>query len=319
MTQIFESVWYGFKALNLENEMMRVEMVPELGAKIVSVFDKRAGFEWLVPPVRQPQRCVYGTEFTSQDMSGWDEMFPTISACPYPGSGDKHGAAMPDHGEVWSMPWMVEQAGDGRVTLRVDGPVLPYRLRRTAQLGPGAVLELTYLLENFGEDRLPYLWAAHPQFVADPEMAIVFPEQICDVWNVLPENWGWGAPETSFSWPEALALNGRRVRLDQVGPPELRQARKFFALPGVKADWAALVRRNTKNWLRLEWEAALIPYLGLWVDEGAINTQPVAAPEPMTGFYDSLELACSKNKVAWLAPGAKQEWLLTLRLGTGKM
>ena len=82
---------------------LRAVIVPELGAKIVSLFDRRRQHEWLVPPMRTLKQTAYGDDFVSQDMSGWDEMMPTIVACDY------QGARLPDHGEVWSIPWQVER------------------------------------------------------------------------------------------------------------------------------------------------------------------------------------------------------------------
>ena len=72
--------------LGLDSEMHRVVMVPEMGAKIVSLVDKRGGFEWMVGPGTRPVKPVaYGAWWHEQDMAGWDEMFPTIIACPFPG------------------------------------------------------------------------------------------------------------------------------------------------------------------------------------------------------------------------------------------
>jgi hypothetical protein len=95
----------------------------------------------------------------------------------------------------------------------------------------------------------------------------------------------------------------------------LRKGRKFFVLPDVQVAWAGLVRRSLGNWLLMEWDPERVPYLGLWVDEGVLNHASVAAPEPTTGFYDSLAVAWDKKHVTVLEPGATQTWTLTLRLG----
>jgi len=94
MTEILKTTWHNFPAIALESESMRVVIVPDLGAKIVSLFDRTHQREWLTPPMRPVEQTVYGADFVSQDMSGWDEMLPTIVAC------DWEGAHIPDHGEV---------------------------------------------------------------------------------------------------------------------------------------------------------------------------------------------------------------------------
>jgi hypothetical protein len=162
---------------------------------------------------------------------------------------------------------------------------------------------------------MPYLWAAHPQLTCGPDGQVVFPAEVTEVINTIPESWGWGPPETRFGWPAAMAIDGSPVRADLVGPPALKRARKFFVLPEMRPSWAAVLRRDSGQWVRFEWDAARVPYLGLWVDEGALNHDSVAALEPMTAWYDDLALAYQKGEVVTLPAGETHTWTLTVRLG----
>lgn len=316
---IQQTSWYSLEAWVLENENLRTVIVPDLGAKLASLVDKRSGLEWLVGPADRPvKKITYGASFTEQDMSGWDEMFPTIVACNYPGPGERSGAPLPDHGEVWALPWTVSQASDGKLTLSVEGYALPYCLTRTAQYTAPDVLQLDYQLVNLGQEKMPYIWAAHPQFACGLEAEVVLPPHITEVCNTIPNSWGWGEPETRFGWPAAIGVDGESVRIDRVGPPSLHQARKFFLTPDMRAGWAGLIRRPSRDWLRLEWDPNLVPYLGLWVDEGVLNPESVAAPEPTTGYYDSLAVAWSKKQVTVIEPRAVITWRINVRVGTGE-
>ncbi len=319
MNHLQTTIWHGQKAWVLESAAVRAVMVPELGAKIVSLVDKHDGLEWIVGPMsgRFLQPVAYGASFTDQDMSGWDEMFPTIVACSYPGAGDRHGTPLPDHGEVWSLPWSAAPTREGELALAVTGRALPYRLTRVARFIASDALQFRYTLQNLGDAPMPYLWAAHPQFVAGADCQILVPSQVTQVINSLPASWGWGPPETRFDWPEATAIDGRRVRIDQVGPASLHQARKFFAMPAARPSWVALHRHTAGHWLRMEWGPHQVPYLGLWVDEGAVNQEAVVAPEPSTGWYDDLALAFAKGQVTTVAAQETQNWTLTVRLGSG--
>ena len=147
---------------------------------------------------------------------------------------------------------------------------------------------------------------------------MVLPARICEVCNTLPAEWGWGEPEKRYNWPSATGMDGNPVRIDRIGPPRLRKARKFFTLPGARPNWTALVRHTEQDWLRMEWDADQVPYFGLWIDEGALNHVSVAAPEPTTGFYDSLALAWEKKEVTVIEAGAVQTWTLKILLGTGE-
>ncbi len=318
---IRSSVWYELPALALESSAITVVMVPRMGAKIVSLVDRRDGFDWLVGPIagRAVKPVAYGAPFEEQEMAGWDEMFPTIVQCPYPGPGPLHGVPLPDHGEAWTLPWEVDKATDGGLALTLTGRALPYRLTRAISFAAHDVLRLHYTLENLGDMPMPYIWAAHPQFVAGLDCQIVLPPEVTEVVNTIPADWGWGPPETRFEWPEATTVDGLRVRLDRVGPASLGKARKFFALSGVRPSWAALLRRSTGHWLRLEWNPLEVPYLGLWVDEGAVNHEAVVAPEPTTGWYDDLALAFRKGQVTTVPAHGTQAWDLTVRMGSGDL
>lgn len=316
---IDQTSWHGQEAWVMESDIVRITVIPQLGAKLVSLFDKRSQLEWLVGPGERPlQQVPYGADFVEQDMSGWDEMFPTIVACGYPVQGENFEAPLPDHGEVWTLPWTIEPAQSNTLRLSVTGKVLPYKLTRTLKYNTPDSIQMYYEVENLGQEPIPFMWAAHPQFACGDEAQIVLPSHVKTVCNTLPAEWGWGEPETRFDWPEAVTDSGQRVRIDRVGPASLYQARKFFTLPDATVPWAGLIRYPAGDWLRLDWDPNQVPYLGLWVDEGRISHESVAALEPMTGFYDSLALAWEKKLVLVVEPGDKETWVLAVQIGTGE-
>ncbi|MFN8561590.1 MAG: hypothetical protein U0703_08230 [Anaerolineae bacterium] len=49
-TRIYPTRWFSMPALALETPALRAITVPALGAKIVSLFDRALGREWLLPP-----------------------------------------------------------------------------------------------------------------------------------------------------------------------------------------------------------------------------------------------------------------------------
>lgn len=317
-SSISQDSWYGQESWVLENDTIRTVVVPELGAKLVSLIDKRTRVEWLVDPGSRPLRKVpYGANFVDQDMSGWDEMFPTIVACQYPAPGEKSGTPLPDHGEVWPLPWKLEPSVGNNLRLTVEGKALRYRLTRQLAFSDQQTLQMQYDLQNLERDRMPYLWSAHPQFLCSDGAEIRLPAAVNEVCNTIPAEWGWGKPETRFGWPEAMSMAGQPVRIDRVGPASNCQARKFFVLPEMAVCWAGLIRYPAQDWLRIDWDPEMVPYLGVWIDEGRISHESVVALEPMTGFYDSLAVAWEKNLVAMIEPGEIKSWTISICLGTG--
>ena len=317
--KVYLTTWQGQEAWALESKVLKTIVLPQLGAKLVSLLDKRSGLEWLVDSGGRPLKPVsYGASFIDQDMSGWDEMFPTILACEYPVPGDCYGSLLPDHGEVWTLPWSLETTQAGVLSMSVQGKALPYRLTRRLSFFEPGKLQMDYILESLANEPLPYLWAAHPQFACGEQAEVILPTEVKQVCNTVSAEWGWGEPETRFDWPQAHSLSGQEVRIDHLGPSSLKQARKFFLLPETRIGWAGLRRKPSGNWLRLDWDSVEVPYLGIWLDEGAISHTTVAALEPMTGFYDSLDVAWKKQEISVLAPDETRTWSLVVSVGTGK-
>ncbi|MFN8528865.1 MAG: hypothetical protein U0670_09665 [Anaerolineae bacterium] len=152
--------WHGYPAWKFENQALSIVIVPALGAKIASLIDKSTGHEWMASPTRPIRPRQYGDDFAEHDLSGWDEMFPTIDGCPSP-----HDPALmlPDHGEVWALPWDISAQNEDSITLQVRGRALDYILTRKTTVKPTGV-RLEYTATNHSGRDLPYLWAAHPLF-----------------------------------------------------------------------------------------------------------------------------------------------------------
>lgn len=124
-TRVYESSYRGWKSAVIENGNVRAELVPELGGKLVSLRDCRSGKEWLLDAGdRELRRPDYGSPFTEWDMSGWDECFPTIDACRVA------GIDLPDHGELWPLPWSCRLETESIVTA-ANAVRMPLRLTRS--------------------------------------------------------------------------------------------------------------------------------------------------------------------------------------------
>jgi hypothetical protein len=314
--------YYGYRSLVLENEAVRVVVTPDVGAKIMSLYDRRVGRQWLVTPEQsgRPGPNVfrawpYGTEYNPNQSGGWDEMIPTILACSYPAEGPYKGEQLPDHGEAWTLPWqLIGAASEGDVVLELAGKALPYLLRRTLSLR-GDTLTLAYTLANESDGRLAYLWAAHPQFACDPGATIVLPTSVTEVVNALPAEWGpeFGGPGTINPWP-CIEVDGQPIRQDQVAGPGKHGGRKFYLRPDEPVSCGEL-RQPSGEWLRMSWDPAFAPYCGVWIDEGYLNSVSDMAFEPTTGYYDSLDTAWANGRCSMLAPSSSVSWELRVQVG----
>jgi hypothetical protein len=249
---------------------MRAIVDPARGAKIVSLRDD-SGREWLAQA--EPGAAI-GARFVDAEMAGWDECAPSISACVV------DGRQIPDHGDLWDSVFELEGpvargAGDGYTFSR-----------RIEQIDGG--LRLSYRAEAQGGD-VPFLWAAHPQFVAPAGSRVEV--KATTVIDVLSRD----LPLVQFDGS-----------IDSV---EAGGCRKVYLQPDESVFEAALIHPDGAT-LTMRWSLQA-PYLGIWFDKRH-SREPVIALEPSTGFFDSVAAAAANKRVPTLTRGNPLEWWVEL-------
>ena len=148
----------GFETVLVDTGGLSLCLVPELGGKITSLRDLHSGREWLWRNLRMPYQVAEpNTSYVAvADTGGWDECFPTVAPCDYP-TAPWAGAALPDHGELWSQrPALDMNVGADTVSLntRWQGAALPYRFERQVRATAGsASLRVDYTIANMAMRR----------------------------------------------------------------------------------------------------------------------------------------------------------------------
>jgi galactose mutarotase-like enzyme len=302
----------GFERIVIENERVSVTMVPALGAKIASLFDRLVEREWMAPPARPYRYAEPGDSFADHDSSGWDECFPNIAPGVYPASGGEMAPPLLDHGELWSQSWMVE-LGDDAVSAAVSGFHFPYLFERRLRLEGDRVF-LDYQVRNTGNRSFRCLWAAHPLFAPEPGMRIMVP-----VTTVYSNE----APRTreQYEWPVATMADGARDDLSVFGGRSQFELKLFTGKGAVRR--AALADASAAAaWIGMDFDPKLCPHLGLWLNEG--GWPPGGAPlrhvalEPTSSRADQLDLAMKIGDTWLLEPGKPRRWSVGLVLGRGR-
>ena len=164
-----------------------------------------------------------------------------------------------------------------------------YELHRAISPVNGG-LRIDYRVTSHRDAPMPFLWAAHPQFVAPAGSHLVV--DCATVVDALD------APDERRAWTPELA------GIDTV---PAGGCRKIYADPDEPVGSVSLVVPDAGE-LTLRWDPTLTPYVGLWFDQGAYARKPVIAIEPSTGFYDSLAGAIGNDRVLWVEPGLPVSW-----------
>lgn len=294
-----QASWHGEPALALVGEAGRLIVVPAWGGKIVSLSSTRTGREWLWQnPHLAPRAPVYDGDFVGCfDQGGWDECFPAIRGGFHP-AWPWEGTRIPDHGELWGLPWQVEVADEARIRLGVAGVRFPIAFTRELAL-TSTGFRLEYRAWNPTAFPFPFIWSAHPLLAIEPGMELSGIDQTMRVYGGGP----FGAP---FEVPRALP------------GPDARVAIKCFGRSPAagRVEVSAGAER-----LRMTFSPREITHLGLWLNLGGWSGVPGAPPyynlglEPSIGAGDDLDLAVTHlGEYGTIPPRSAIEWSLDLAL-----
>lgn len=303
-----ERVW-------LEAGEFAVEILPAVGGKIATV--EAFGCELLQTPLKAGYARSRTMPFDAGDASGWDECLPSVAACELATSEGMAG--IPDHGDLWRVPWTVSAATASACTVAGKCFSLPLELERTANLTEienGARLHLQYTLRNFGKHAAPWSWAAHPLFAVEPGDRILLPHSIRSLLVEWSGNGRLGKPGADVQWPFADRAESGHIDLGVVQAAESKIADKLFAGPlAENENWCALERDSLGLRIQVSFDPAATPFLGLWLCYGGWPSrkgpkQMCVALEPSTAPVDSLADAGSWSRQ--LMPGEASSWWMAV-------
>jgi galactose mutarotase-like enzyme len=289
--------------IHLEHGMLALTVIPARGGRITSLRHLPTGKEllWRHAPLADWPR--YDALEADSDIQGWDECFPAIGPGPHPPGpwGNVHN---PAQGEVYALPWMVDDAGIDSVTLSVHGLRFPYHLTRRLWFDGPDTLRLTYRAVNEGAYPMPFIWSAHPLLTAPIGARIELPDSIQEVILDSSERNRLGAPYDVVGWPIARTAPGAPSDLCVV-QPGYETADKLY-VPEVGVGRCALVRNDGLT-LTFAWDANQIPCLGVWIDTRGAGEARVAL-EPCLGYPDLMTAAGAWGRHAVLPAYGELCW-----------
>jgi len=326
-----------------------ITILPFFGGKISSI---RIGQnELLQRPLAPIAPRTRTMTFDEGDASGWDECLPSVAACSVRTAVGT--AEVPDHGDLWRVEWEKQGTrgqgdkgtekqgtrgrgdegaekrgtrgrGDegtavGGNSLELTGRCfsLPLELERKMAVNEterGWRLDLGYRVRNVGAYPVPWSWAAHPLFACEEGDRIVLPESIRSLKVEGSGRDRLGGSGDSVAWPIAALATGGTADLSVVERSDSEVGDKLFAGPlSATENWCALERRSAGVRIRVGFDTATTPYLGLWICYGGWPEkrgpkQFCVAMEPATAPVDSLAVSGPWSRE--LRPGESFLWTM---------
>lgn len=316
-TQTTNFEWNGHPAVQLENGLLRAVLLPEAGGKMVSLSRMDTGLEHLLPsqlPAGGYVQPSYGAPFEHDDTSGFDECFPTVAACDWTDRAWGTTTRLPDHGELWSVPWDCH-VDRGTLTLCAAGRAFPYTFRKRLSL-VGNRLRIDYELSNQGPAPIPYLWSAHPLLQVEEGDRLLLPSGVRKVTVAWSRAERLGPPGTTLGWPGTATSLGLQ-NLCTVLDGSTGWADKLFS-ERLDEGWCGRLNCRTGEALLFHWDVSFAPYVGLWLCYGGWPAgrpgHHTVALEPCTGWPDSLAEAATRGCARHLGGSAAVHWHLELEL-----
>ncbi len=318
----------GWRSVVLENDDIRVVVLPEKGAEIHQIVDLRSGTEilfaapWgLREPGAAPLAGSGDDAFMWNYAGGWQELFPSVNEpCTY------RGREIPFHGEVASLPWEHEvlngDGGEVRVRFWTRSRLTPFLLERVLGIRAGdAALAIEETVVNESSEDAHFVWGHHcvvgPPFL-EAGCRLEIPARTI---VTSPELW---EPETARlepgrrdRWPFAPLRAGGTVDLREIPGVETGSHDDLY-LTDLDDGWLAVSNPRLDLAFRLEWDHGLFGWIVLWQPFGGAVAPPLAGSyalgiEPWTSML-CLEKAVAAGVATGVAAGASVTTSLRARL-----
>lgn len=261
----------------LENETLRIEIVPEEGGRIESFIDRRTGKDWVWHTEdyhRANRPMQIGAPYRENWRGGWEEVFPNDAP------GEFQDYELVDHGELWSQPWTVIEKQINGIKLSYRCANVPVHIEKTIVFSDGnASLRLHYLLRSHGTRPLPYLFKLHPAIAIETGDEFLLPP----------------------SKVEREASNAAH-------------SREFFCATELSEGWAGVLNRRTQTALKILFNRKDFPAVGVFQSYHDGIKPSVLLLEPSSSFPWDLRKALSQKTCAVLGPGARQEYHFEIRI-----
>ena len=304
-----------FRRVTLAQDGLSVSVLPELGGKITTIRRAASNRNALLAPSRPYRRARYGAAFEDYDTSGFDECFPTVSACESP---DEAGKLLPDHGELWSAEWTCEIEGENALLMEAHGQrTSPYIFRRRMTI-KGETLRLDYELET--ERAMRALWSAHPLLSVSEGSRIILPAET----ERLFVNWSANERLGYFGDFQSWTKTNDGISLDTLGAQKDEIADKLFT-HRLREGFCAYYDQASDESISFRFDAKRTPYIGLWICQGGWPIDAARsgdghytiALEPCSGRPDSLAEAAKRDECLSLEAGSVERWWLEITLQSG--
>jgi hypothetical protein len=264
----------------MENEYLKISILPKKGADIFEFIYKPKGIDFLykTSPGLQPPGNHPPADIIENYEGGWQELFPnTGDACQY------NGIDLPVHGEVALLPWdftvIRDNEDETTVLFTVQTRLFPFRLERQMSLQKGKpTLIIEERVTNLSEMSLDFVWGHHlvvgGSFLENgcryqaPAQTILVPDHPKQALHARL------TPGQRQPWPYALGRSsGTPVDLRDIPGPEIHSHDDIFLADLARGE-ASITNPRLGLVFSLNWDVNIFGCLVMWQPFGGLDIPP---------------------------------------------
>jgi hypothetical protein len=273
--------------LRLENESLSATIVPLMGGKISSIYNKEIAREFLWTNKNIPfttQRP--GAEYDPNFIGGIDELIPNDVP------EEINGIAYPDHGELWTTP-LQHTINDAKITVHGLLPLSGLDYSKTVQLDPiKPILYLEYKIANPTRQTRHFLWKLHAALYIKENDKVISPAAKGLVAD--PDYCRFKQHAGPFEWPVIEGVDASVI-------PRRSRDMDFFYLYDVKSGTMQL--HSDEALFAFDYDTRIFPYQWWFASYGGFMDHYTGIMEPCTNMPILVSEAVRKRQSAVLEPG----------------
>lgn len=272
----------GMRCCLMESDRLRVTVLPDAGGKVHELIYKPGDTDVLYHHPRvEPRPGVFGANADNWWSGGIDDVLPTSHPCRVDNED------LPFLGELWSLPWSVEQIGECSVQLSRSAVITPVVVRKTMTLYPGQdALYVSYTVSNVGSGAVQFLWGIHPCFPISEGTRVTFSGRYAGLSGAGTGSLiGSGAP----SGKEILAFGKMPTSREELRYVDLSEGR------------LSVWNGKTNVGVAVHFPLEVFPVAHLWIVDGGWRGLRCIGLEPWTGYPARLDEAIRMGHTTTLA------------------
>ena len=268
-------MYYGFKALIIENEKLRLLVLVDKGTDIVEFLYKPKDIDfmwraplWLNGLNRNPlTKLIEKGNFLDFYEGGWQEILPNINL-----PTNYKNTSLGFQGELMFLPWNYEIVYDSVYKIKIKFFVrmsrTPFFVVKYMTLRSySSFVEFEEIIKNEGDEEFKFMWGQHPAIgkpFLDENCVIDLPKDVIgytsDVAmsenNILPLG-------KEFNWPIIRDVKNSELDLSKVMSPNIKTAFCIY-LQNLRSGWFGITNLKKKVGFGMRWDVEIFKNLWIW-------------------------------------------------------